>query len=81
MPLRDVIAAEFLNVAHQQECQLVPLSDDLELIRSGLDSLSIALIVARLEDVLGFNPFESDEVIGIPTTFGDFVSFYDGHRH
>jgi hypothetical protein len=81
MLLRDIIAAQFWEVAHQQRCELAPLSDDLELLRSGLDSLSIALIVARLEEALGFNPFESDEVTGFPTTFGDFVNFYGSRRH
>lgn len=81
MPLRDIIAAQFSEVAHQQRRELAPLSDHLELLRSGLDSLSLALIVARLEDALGFNPFESDEVTGYPTTFRDFVRFYDSRRH
>ncbi len=81
MGLRDIIAAQFSEIAHQQRCELVPLSDNLELLRSGLDSLSLALIVTRLEETLGFNPFESDEVTGYPTTFGDFVSFYNGRRH
>ena len=83
MPLRDIIAAQFWEVARQQRCALAPLSDDLELMRSGLDSLSFALIVARLEEALGVNPFESAEITGFPTTFGDFVNFYGScsHRH
>ena len=52
-----------------------PLSDDLKLLQSGLDSLSFALIVARLEDTLGYDPFETAE--SFPVTFGDFVKLYE----
>jgi hypothetical protein len=37
-------------VARQRQRTLVPLSDDLKLLESGLDSLSFAIIVAKLED-------------------------------
>jgi acyl carrier protein len=64
-------------VADQQHRKLAPLSDDLKLLQSGLDSLSFALIVARLEDSLGFDPF--DAVDRFPVTFGDFVKLYESH--
>jgi hypothetical protein len=37
--------------------------------------LSFALIVARLEDTLGYDPFETAE--SFPVTFGDFVKLYE----
>jgi acyl carrier protein len=37
--------------------QLAPLYDDLVLVDSGLDSLCFAIVVARLEDALGIDPF------------------------
>jgi len=48
-------------------------------LESGLDSLSFALIVARLEDSLGFDPFDTDEEMKFPVTFGDFVKLYENH--
>ena len=56
---------------------LAPLSDNLELLESGLDSLCFAIIVASLEDVLGVDPFSEDEEFSFPVTFGDFVESYE----
>ena len=39
----------------------MPLSDDLKLLQSGLNSLSFALIVARLEASIGYDLFETTE--------------------
>jgi acyl carrier protein len=75
MSARSTIASLFQEVAEQQHRKLAPLNDDLKLLQSGLDSLSFALIVARLEDSLGFDPFES--VDRFPVTFGDFVKLYE----
>ena len=79
MSLRSTIAAQFEQVAVEQKRKLAPLSNDLKLLESGLDSLSFALIVARLEDSVGFDPFDSDEEMRFPVTFGDFVQLYENH--
>jgi hypothetical protein len=79
MSLRSTITGQFEQVAKEQKRKLAPLSDDLKLLESGLDSLSFALIVARLEDAVGFDPFDSDEEMKFPVTFGDFVRLYDNH--
>ena len=52
-------------------------SDDLVLLESGLDSLCFAIIVARLEDALGFDPFSAAEEVYFPVTLGDFIKFYE----
>jgi hypothetical protein len=77
MPVRKAIETQFEQVAREQRRQLCPLTDDLELLHTGLDSLSFALIVARLEDSLGVDPF--DAVERFPVTFGDFVRLYESH--
>jgi acyl carrier protein len=79
MSVKDTIVAQFKAVAREQHRNLSPLFDDLRLLQSGLDSLSFALIVARLEDALGFDPFDTDEAVTFPVTFGDFVSLYESH--
>jgi acyl carrier protein len=68
----------FKQVAVEQQRTLAKLSDDVRLLDSGLDSLSFALIVARLEDTLGFDPFAT--VDSFPVTFGDFVKLYENHK-
>lgn len=77
MSIRPTIASLFEDVAREQGRTLSPLSDDLKLLQSGLDSLSFAIIVARLEDSLGFDPFNADEAVEFPVTFGDFVRLYE----
>ena len=76
MDVRSEIAAQFRQVAEEQHKHLAPLTDDLALYGSGLDSLCFAILVVRLETTFGFDPFASDEVIDFPVTFGDFVEVY-----
>jgi hypothetical protein len=78
--LKPVISAKFRDVASDQEKTLAPLSDDLVLLESGLDSLCFAIIVATLEDELGYDPFTESEDVFFPVTFGDFVRFYERGR-
>ncbi len=79
MSIRSTVVAQFEQVAAEQKRKLGPLSDGLKLLDSGLDSLSFALIVTRLEDALGFDPFNEDESMRFPVTFGDFVKLYESH--
>jgi acyl carrier protein len=79
MSLRSTIATQFEQVAQEQKRKLARLTDDLKLLDSGLDSLSFALIVARLEDAVGFDPFDSDSEAKFPVTFGDFIRLYENH--
>ena len=79
MSLRSTMTAQFEQVAVEQKRKLARLSDDLKLLESGLDSLSFALIVARLEDAVGFDPFDTDEEMRFPVTFGDFIQLYEKH--
>ena len=78
MTLRARIVAEFERVAAEHDKVLASLTDDLPLIESGLDSLCFAIIVARLEEALGLDPFSAAAEIEFPVTFGDFVKLYDG---
>jgi acyl carrier protein len=78
MSVRSQIQSQFEQVAVEQERKLAPLSDNLKLIDCGLDSLSFAIIVARLEDSLGVDPFSSDQAVDFPVTFGDLVRLYEG---
>ena len=77
MSVRSTITSQFQQVAVEQERTLSPLSDELKLVQSGLDSLSFAIIVARLEDSLGIDPFNASDAVEFPVTFGDFVKLYE----
>jgi hypothetical protein len=77
MTIRAEIANQFTQVAEEQGNRLAPLSDDLPLLETGLDSLCFAIVVARLEGALGADPFSSSEDVLFPVTFGDFVKLYE----
>jgi acyl carrier protein len=77
MTVRATILDTMTQVAEQQKKPLVPLTDDLPLLESGLDSLCIAVLVATLDDTLGLDPFAQDEDIAFPVTVGDFIRLYE----
>ncbi len=69
--------AEVQLVSREQSKQLAPLTDDLLLVNSGLDSLCFAILVVRLEDALGADPFSEHEDAVFPETLGDFIHLYE----
>jgi acyl carrier protein len=77
MNVRSEISAQFEQVADEYDKRLAPLTDNLSLLDSGLDSLCFAVIVARLENQLGVDPFSASEDAVFPVTFGEFVQFYE----
>ncbi len=77
MTTKLTIMSELRQVADEQARTLAPLSDDLVLLDSGLDSLCFAILVARLEDKLGLDPFSASEDATFPVTLGDFVKAYE----
>jgi hypothetical protein len=77
MTVRPIIEEQMRRVAVEQFKTLAPLKDDLVLLNCGLDSLCFAIVVARLEDELGVDPFSVADDIPFPVTFLDFVRFYD----
>ena len=77
MTTKLTIQSEIRRVASEQQVKLAPLSDDLNLLDSGLDSLCFAILVARLEDSLGVDPFTASDDVTFPVTLGDFVQAYE----
>jgi len=71
------IIAQFTRVAQEQNKRLSPLTEDLALHDSGLDSMCFAIVVSRLENSLGLDPFSEDENARFPVTFGEFTKFYE----
>jgi len=77
---RLTIVSQIEAIAREQNKRLAPLTDNLLLADSGLDSLCLAILVARLEDELGVDPFSAREEVYFPTTLGEFVELYE-HCH
>jgi acyl carrier protein len=74
--IRSQIVETFNQVAQKQGRELSKLTDNLQLLESGLDSLCFAIVITRLEDSLGVDPFTAEHAI-FPVTFGEFVSCYE----
>jgi hypothetical protein len=77
MNVRSEIVTQFTQVAEEHARQLAPLTDDMELLESGLDSLCFAIVVIRLQEALGVDPFSASEDMLFPVTFGEFVRCYE----
>ena len=77
MTVKLTIMSEMQKIAKEQDKPLAPLSDDLVLLESGFDSLCFAVLVARLEDKLGFDPFTRGDDGALPLTVGDLVRVYE----
>jgi hypothetical protein len=79
MSVRSDVIEQFKIVAAEQDKRLAPLVDDLPLLECGLDSLCFAVIVARLEDTLGVDPFSTAvaQDAEFPVTLREFINLYE----
>ncbi len=71
-----IIREAIEKVAREQKVEISPLADDLPLLESGLNSLCWAIVIARMEQTAGFDPFAELEG-AFPVTLGDFIAAYD----
>jgi hypothetical protein len=74
---KEILLREIRTVAAEQAKPLAPLTDSLALLDSGLDSLCFAILVARLEDITGCDPFSLPIGLRYPRTIGDLIALYD----
>ena len=76
--MRTLIMQLMAEIAENADCTLAEdIHDDTVLLESGLDSLGFAILVARLEEELGRDPFTETEDIVYPRTLGEFVAIYE----
>ena len=76
MTIRTTVLDTISEIGEQHDRHLPALADDLPLLDSGLDSLCIAVLVARLDDRLGVDPFAA-AIDSFPVTVGDFIALYE----
>jgi acyl carrier protein len=77
MSVKATVISQVRQIAEDDNKTLPPLTDDLVLLDSGLDSLAIAVLVARLEETLGLDPFTDSDEMDYPVTLGDFIRLYE----
>jgi len=77
MSVRLKVISAMQQIAAEQHVTLPPLEDDLSLQETGFDSLGFAILVARLEDDLGVDPFTMSADASFPLTMGDSIAAYE----
>lgn len=77
MSVELTIVEQMVEVAREHAKPLAQLSPELVLADSGLDSLGFAVLVVRLEEKLGVNPFKPQKKALFPVTLGEFVKMYE----
>lgn len=76
--LRETIINLMRDIAGTTGTELAPdLNESTVLLESGLDSLGFAILVARLEETLGYDPFTLMEEPVYPRNLGEFVAIYE----
>lgn len=79
--IHEIIMETFRSTAEQTGATLVDdLNDETILLESGLDSLGFAILVSRLEEELDYDPFSLSDDPYYPSTFGEFVKFYEQNK-
>jgi acyl carrier protein len=75
------IREKILEVIHEAAAisggDVGEINDSSVLLESGLDSLGFAILVSRLQEDLGFDPFAEMTDAVYPTTFKEFVNIYE----
>ena len=77
MSIKATVISQLEEIRRASKKPLLPLTDDLVLLDSGLDSLGLAILVTRLEDALGVDPFTDSDITVPPVTLGDFIRLYE----
>jgi acyl carrier protein len=77
--VRGAIAQEIKVVVEEAQKKLPPVTDSTPLAQGGLglDSMDFAVLVVRLEQRLGCDPFNSASLEKFPTSVGELVSLYE----
>ena len=74
--LRERITTAIQETADMRGNEVGVLVDETVLLESGLDSLGFAILVARLEEELGYDPFVLMDVPVYPRTLNEFIEIY-----
>lgn len=77
MTLHSDIGSTINTVLVEDDIDQANFESETRLGEIGLDSLGFAVVIARLEKKLGFDPFTEGNIQSYPITFGEFVGIYE----
>jgi acyl carrier protein len=75
--VRQSVIEAITTLLEEDELSVPALEDDTVLLETGLDSLGFAVLVTRLEESLGYDPFTLMTEAVYPRTLNDFVTIYE----
>lgn len=74
--LRNKITNAIQEAADMRGTEIGVLTDETVLLESGLDSLGFAILVSRLEEELGYDPFAMMNEPFYPRDLREFIEIY-----
>lgn len=74
--IRTGILTTLINVLKEDGIDPPTVTDETILLQTGLDSLGFAVLVTRLEEQLGYDPFSLMKEAVYPKSFSEFVNLY-----
>jgi hypothetical protein len=77
MDTRSIILEELLQLFDEEDMDAPEFGDDTLLLETDLDSLGFAVLVTRLDERLGYDPFSLMDDAVYPATLKDFVEVYE----
>ncbi len=77
MTIRSAILEQLTELFEEDELDMPEFVDETVLLDTELDSLGFAVLVTRLDEELGFDPFSMMDEPVYPVTFKDFVDIYE----
>ena len=76
--IREAVVNSFQEALELRRLQArQELTESTVLLESGLDSLGFAILIVKLEDTLGYDPFVLMSEPVYPKTFGEFLDVYE----
>jgi acyl carrier protein len=76
MDLRSIVLEELSVIFEEEDLTMPEMTDDTLLLETDLDSLGFAVLVTRLEERLGYDPFSLMDEAVYPATLKEFVDVY-----
>ena len=81
MDIRRIISETLDEILAENGIALTgPLTGEMPLLKTGLDSLGFAVLVIRLEDKLGYDPFVLMAEAVYPRTVDEFTAIYEAYQ-
>lgn len=77
MSTRSIILEELVVLFEEEDMDIPEFTDETLLLETDLDSLGFAVLVTRLDERLGYDPFSLMDDAVYPATLKDFVEVYD----